>query len=65
MSKQTKCYADQSASVQDRCPTCGEAGPDSLDVGDYGWIRSYEPRCGDDWHDDKPQRASDEDGRGA
>ena len=35
----------------ERCPTCGETGPDVVDrVGDYGGD-AFEARCGDEWHD--------------
>jgi hypothetical protein len=37
----------------EKCPTCGEAGPDVFDrVGDYGGD-VFEARRGDEWHDDR------------
>lgn len=34
----------------DRCPTCGESGPDVYEPSEYGGVGDL--RCGDEWHAD-------------
>jgi hypothetical protein len=40
------------------CPTCGEDGPDSVDVDYEGGV---EMACGDEWHDDAEMLAAMQD----